>query len=282
MTASSTSTSARTSPRVATPLRITPVFHAMASGAYLRLVERNGRLFRRMWGVFISGFFEPFFYLLSIGVGVGSLVDGISVGGHTYSYASFVAPALMATAAMNGAMADATFNLYFRLKVSRLYDAIVMTPMSALDIAVGELAWAMLRGSSYSLAFLVLMWAMGLLHSPWAILAWPLATLVGFAFAGVGMAVTTYLRSWIDFEYIAIATLPMFLFSATFFPVDRYPTWIEWIVRVTPLYQGVAAIRALTLGQVGWQVLISVVYLGVMGIVGLAVAGRRFAVLLLH
>jgi lipooligosaccharide transport system permease protein len=280
MTAASTSTAAPA--RIGAPLRITPVFGAIASGAYLRLVERNARLFRRMWGVLVSGLFEPLFYLFSIGVGVGSLVSGIDVGGHTYSYASFVAPALMAAAAMNGAMADATFNLYFRLKVSKLYEAIVMTPMSALDVAVGELAWAMLRGSSYSLAFLVIMWAMGLLHSPWAILAWPVATLVGFAFAGVGMAVTTYLRSWVDFDYIQLATMPMFLFSATFFPIERYPNWLEWIVRVTPLYQGVAAIRALTLGQVGWQVPISVVYLTVMGFVGLAVAGRRFAVLLLH
>ncbi|HEY3736551.1 MAG TPA: ABC transporter permease [Jatrophihabitans sp.] len=271
-----------TEPRITVPLRITPVFAAARNGAYWRLVERNARLFSRIWFVFVSGFFEPFFYLLSIGVGVGSLVSGLNVGGHVYSYASFVGPALMATAAMNGAMADATFNLYFRLKISKLYDSVLVTPMTAMDVALGELTWAMLRGSTYSLAFLVIMWPMGLLHSGWAILAWPMASLVGFAFAGVGMAATTYLRSWIDFEYIQIATMPMFLFSATFFPVERYPDAVGWIVRITPLYQGVAAIRELTLGQLGWQVLIAAVYLGAMGLVGLALAGRRFEKLLLH
>jgi lipooligosaccharide transport system permease protein len=193
-----------------------------------------------------------------------------------------VAPALLATSAMNGAIFDSTFNIFFRLKYAKLYDAALATPMRTGDVALGEVGWALIRGGLYACAFMVIMLALGLVHSIWAVLAIPVALLIGFAFAGAGMAATTFIRSWQDFEYVTLATLPMFLFSATFYPLGVYPRPIQLIVDCTPLYQGIALLRGLTLGYVGPGLLWHVLYLTVMGAGGLAVAGRRIGRLLLR
>lgn len=266
---------------VTSALRVAPL-PRVGTGPW-RLVERNFLVYRRLWVVFLSGFAEPVLYLFSIGVGVGALVTGFRLAdGTVVRYTEFVAPALLATSAMNGSIIDSTYNLFFRLRFAKLYDAILATPMRPFDVAAGEITWALLRGSAYSLMFVLVMLAMGLLHSWWALLAWPVTLLIGFAFAGVGMAVTTWMRSWQDFEFVQLAILPMFLFSATFFPIERYPDALRWVVRATPLYQGVDLLRALCLGGVGWTTLVHVAYLAAMGGIGLAVASRRLGVLLLH
>ena len=95
------------------------------------------------------------------------------------------------------------------------------------------------------------------------------------------MALTTYMRSWQDFEYVTLATLPLFLFSATFFPLSAFPTAVQWVVEVTPLYRGVVLVRELTTGVVTWESAVSVVYLVAMGLVGLVIVGRRLDKLLL-
>jgi lipooligosaccharide transport system permease protein len=107
------------------------------------------------------------------------------------------------------------------------------------------------------------------------------ALLVGFAAAAVGMAATTFMRSWQDFEYIMLAITPMFLFSARFYPLGVYPRAIQIVVECTPLYQGVALMRGLTFGVVGPALLWHAAYLALMGLAGLHVAGRRIGRLLL-
>ena len=193
-------------------------------GRAMRLVERNFMVYRRGWLVFVSGFFEPLFYLLSVGVGISQLAGDIALpDGVVLSYTAFIAPAMMAASAMNGAVYDATFNIFFKLKYAKLYDAVLATPMTPRDVAVGEITWALLRGMFYAVAFLVVMVAMGLVQSWWAILTVPAALLIGFAFAAVCMAATTYMRSWQDFEFVTLTVMPMFLFSATFYPLSTYP-----------------------------------------------------------
>jgi len=268
------------------PLRILPAqmlaVRQLGGRGSARLVERNARAYRHTWLVLASGFFEPLFYLLSIGVGIGHLVGGVTVNGHAVSFTSFVAPALLATSAMNGAIFDSTFNIFFKLKYARVYDAVLATPMRTGDVALGEIGWALIRGGLYACAFIVIMLAMGLVHSIWAVFAIPVALLIGFAFAGAGMAATTFMRSWQDFDYVTLTTLPMFLFSATFYPISVYPRAIQIVVDCTPLYQGIALLRGLTLGNVGPSLLWHVLYLAVMGTVGLAIAGRRIGRLLLR
>ena len=270
------------------PLRILPLPMLLARGGGLgghgsaRLIERHARAYRHAWLVLISGFFEPLFYLLSIGVGIGSLVGHVvGPGGKAVGFTSFVAPALLATSSMNGAMFDSTFNVFFRLKYAKLYDSALATPMRAGDVALGEIGWALIRGGLYAVAFLVVMLALGLVHSAWAVLALPTALLIGFAFASAGMAATTYMRSWQHFEFITLATLPMFLFSATFYPLSVYPRPLQIVVECTPLYQGVVLMRGLTLGVVGPGLIGPAAYLAIMGAAGLTLAGRRISRLLL-
>jgi len=247
------------------------------------LVERHARAYRHQWTMFASGFFEPLFYLLSIGVGIGALVGSVAgPDGRLIGFTSFVAPALLATSSMNGAVLDATFNVFFRLKYAKLYDAALATPMRSGDVALGEIGWALIRGAFYAVSFLIVMLAMGLIHSAWAVLALPAALLIGFAFAAAGMAATTYFRSWQHFEFVTLATLPMFLFSTTFYPIGVYPRPLQLVVDVTPLYQGIAVMRGLTLGLVGPGLLWHVLYLAVMGLACLALAGRRLSRLLLR
>jgi lipooligosaccharide transport system permease protein len=263
-----------------TALRITPITLLGSRGAR-RLVERNVVVYRRGWIFFVSGFFEPFFYLLSIGVGLSQLVGPVPLGGHLVPYTAFVAPGLLASSAMNGAMFDSTFNIYFKLKIARTYDAVLSTPLGVSDVAMGELAWSLLRASVYSAAFLVVMAVLGYVLTPWAVLCFPGAVLVSYAFAATGMAATTYMRSWQDFDFVSLAVLPLFLFSATFYPIDVYPGWLQAVVRCTPLYQGVVLVRAADLGIFSWTLVLHVLYLVAMAIGGMAVTRRRLGRLLL-
>jgi len=247
----------------------------------LRVVERNGLAYRRQWYLFLTGFLEPALYLLSIGLGVGGLVGKVpGPGGELVSYKEFVAPGLMAAAAMNGAVLDTTFNFFFKFKYAHTFDAMLATPLRVTDVAVGETTWALLRGALYSAGFLLTMWVFGLVASPWAILAIPGGLLIGFAFAGAGIMGTTFMRSWLDFDYVNLALIPMFLFSAVFFPITQYPDVVEAIVRVTPLYQGVVLERALVLGQVDWFLLVHAAYLFLVGALCMRVATRRLVTLL--
>ena len=245
------------------------------------LLYRNYLAYRAAWWIFVTGFLEPVFYLFSIGIGVGQLVTDFEFHGQSIPYAEFVAPGMLAASAMNGSLLDSTFNFFFKLKYTKLFDQMLATPLTTSDIARGELTWSLLRGGLYSAGFLVVMIAMGLVHSWWAVLAVPAALLIGLAFGGACMALTTYMRSWQDFEYVTLATLPLFLFSATFFPIEAFPTAVQWVVEVTPLYRGVVLLRELTTGVVTWESAVSVVYLLAMGLAGLVVVGRRLDKLLL-
>jgi lipooligosaccharide transport system permease protein len=246
------------------------------------LVERNIYVYRRTWLVIFSGFFEPLFYLLSIGLGIGGLIGTIpGPDGRPIPYELFVAPALLATSAMNGAIYDSTFNVFFKLNYEKTYDAVLATPLGVGDVALGEIAWALIRGTLYAIGFLVVMLVLGLVVSPWMILAIPAAVLIGWAFAAVGMAATTFMRTWQDFDLLQLVLLPLFLFSATFYPISVYPEPIRIFVQLTPLYHGVDLLRSLATGTVGLGSLVHVAYLVVMGLIGLAIVSRRLDKLLL-
>jgi lipooligosaccharide transport system permease protein len=254
----------------------------VSSRAWL-LVERNLLVYRRLWLLIVSGFFEPVFYLFSIGIGIGALVGTVAgPGGRVIGYTAFVAPALLAASAMNGAVYDSTFNIFFKLKHAKLYDAVLATPVGPRDIALGEIAWAQLRGTIYSSAFLLVMLVMGLVQSWWALLALPATMLIGFAFAAVCMTVTSFMRSWQDFEYVQLTILPMFLFSTTFYPLSIYSRPLQVFVECTPLYHGIELLRALTTGVgIGPGLLGHALYFVVMAVIGVVGSARRLERLLL-
>jgi lipooligosaccharide transport system permease protein len=248
----------------------------------MSVAERNVAALKSVyWIVLISGFFEPVLYLLSIGVGVGELVGEMTLpGGQVVSYAAFVAPAMLAASAMTGALAETTFNFFGKMKYMKLYDAVLATPVRPFEIALGELGWAMVRGTLYSAAFLVVMVAMGLTTAGRAVVAFPAAALVGFAFGALGMALSTFMRSWQDFDLMGSAQFALFLFSGTFVPAESYPPAVRWLVELSPLYQSVSLIRGISTGVIGWAQLGNVGYLLLAVALGLAVAGRRMGRLL--
>lgn len=268
------------------PVPTRPTWTRLLPGASmspaLRLVERNIVSWSGIWLVFVSVLLEPILFLFSIGVGVGEFVGDVAgPGGEPVAYRTFVAGGLLASAAMFGPLFDTTFNFFVKFKYFRIYDAILSTPMRPADVVRGEVGWSLLRASVYAAVFLATMAVLGLVESWWALLCLPVAVLIGFAFASAGLAGSTYMRSFVDFDFVNLAAVPLFLLSATFFPLSEYPDGVQWLVRLTPLYQGVALERGLVLGHLEWTMLLNVAYLLAMGVVSIRMASRRVSRLLL-
>jgi lipooligosaccharide transport system permease protein len=246
------------------------------------VAERNLTALRSAyWLVLLSGFLEPVLYLFSIGVGVGALVGDLTLpGGQVVSYAAFVAPAMLASSAMSGALSETTFNFFGKMKYMKLYDGVIATPVQPFEIALGELGWAMIRGSLYSAAFLLIMVGMDLTTAARAVAAFPAAMLVGVAFGALGMVVSTLIRSWQEFDLMGSAQFTLFLFSGTFVPAEAYPALLRWVVELTPLYRSVHLVRGICVEGSGWSWLLDVAYLVVLAAGMLALASRRMGRLL--
>lgn len=261
-------------------LRILPP--GLYAGRASALIERAAMVYRNSWLIFLSGAIEPFLYLMAFQLGFGKLVTEVAgPDGRPMSYVAFVAPALLAMSAMNGAVFESTYNLFFKLRYAKLYDAMLATPIGPLDVALGEIGWAVLRGGFYAVAFLGIAAAMGLLTSWWALLMVPAALLVGLAFSAVGMALVTFVKSTAQFDYIQLVLTPMFLFSTTFFPLSVYPEPVQWVVRCFPLYHAIELMRGLATGILSPGMLGNLAYLLILGGVGLWASTRRIAKLLL-
>lgn len=242
-----------------------------------RLVERNILVYRHQWLIIFSGVFEPIFYLIGIGLGLGGIIQTVELtDGRMISYTAFVAPALLATAAMNGAVFETIFNVFFKLNYAKTYDGVLATPMGITEIAIGEMLWALMRAALYAVAMFVIMLAFGLILSPWGLLMVPAALLVAAAFAAAGLAGTSYLRTVNDFDVpMGLIVMPMFLFSGTFFPISVYPWFIQLFMQATPLYHAINLIRGLSTGIVGWAQAWDFAYLVVFFVICLWIAMRQ-------
>ena len=181
---------------------------------------------------------------------------------------------------MNGAFYDAT-NVFWKLRYGKVYDAMLSTPVSPKDVATGETLWAVVRAMLYSAAFLIVIVALGLVESWWGLLVLPACFVIGFGFAGAGIAAVTWMRNWKDFDLLQLLMLPMFLFSATFYPISVYPAVLEWVVRCLPLYHGIELVRTLATGTPEPFQLVNVAYLLSLGLAGMWLASRRIDGLLL-
>jgi lipooligosaccharide transport system permease protein len=234
------------------------------------------------WIVVLSGFVEPIFYLLSLGVGLGGFIGAVQDGaGNDIPYAAYIAPALLAVSAMNGAIYDSTWNVFFKMNFGKLYEGMLATSLGPLDVALGEIVLALLRGGAYGLGFLLVMQSLGLNLSLTALLALPAVLLIAFGFASIGMGITSYLKTFQQMEWIQFVMLPMFLFSATFYPITVYPEPIQWLVQALPLWHGVELVRGLTTGILGPAMLVHVLYFLVMIGLGLVFTTRRMRALFL-
>ena len=249
--------------------------HAIMERAYIAFKSST-------WMIVISGFVEPVLFLLSFGYGLKDLVGDITVAGQPVGYVAFIAPALLATSAMNGAIYDSTMNVYFKLKHDRLYHGMLATSLGPMDVALGEISWALLRGLSYSIGFMAIVAPLGLIPSMWGILAIPAAVLIAFGFASFGMAVTSYMKSYQQLEVVNVVLLPMFLFSGSFYPLDVFPEWLQTLIRLFPLAHAIDLVRGLTLGNISWALLGHAMYFVVMIVVGLFFTTKRLNALFMR
>ena len=269
----------------------TTAVQARRSGGVRSLYSRNARavvgrglLATRStnWIIILTGVFEPIFYLLALGIGLGSYIDGVTdANGNVVPYAAYIAPALLAVSAMNGAVYDSTWNVFFKMHFGKLYQGMLATSLGPLDVALGEISLALLRGGAYGTTFLLVMSALGLNLSWTALLALPAILLIAFGFASLGMGITSYLKTFQQMDWIQFVMLPMFLFSATFYPLSVYPEPIQWVVQALPLWHGVELVRGLTLGALNPMMLVHVGYFLVMVALGMIFTTRRLRSLFL-
>jgi lipooligosaccharide transport system permease protein len=235
------------------------------------------------WLIIVSGFVEPVLYLMAFGFGIGQLIGDIQDGsGNPVSYAAYIAPALLATSAMNGALYDATWNVFFKMHFGKVYQVMLSSSLGPMDVALGEISWALIRGATYSIGFMAIVTPLGLVTSAWGLLAIPAATLIAFGFASVGMAITSYMKNFQQMNWVNFFLLPMFLFSGTFFPVSVYPEWIQMVVKALPLWQGVDLVRSLMLGIIDISVLGHIAYFVVMIALGLSFTTVRLKALFMR
>jgi lipooligosaccharide transport system permease protein len=255
---------------------------ALYSGEFGAVIGRGLRATKSSnYVVVLSGFFEPVFYLLSLGLGLGSYIGAVHDGGHLIPYAAYIAPGLLAVSAMNGAIYDSTWNVFFKMHFGKLYEGMLATSLGPLDVALGEILLALLRGGLYAVGFLIVMQALGLNLAWTALLALPAVLLIAFGFASLGMAITSYLKTFQQMDWINFALLPMFLLSATFYPLSVYPVPIQWFIEALPLWQAVDMLRQFTTGNIEPSMVIHLLYYGVLIAFGLVFTTRRLRALFL-
>jgi lipooligosaccharide transport system permease protein len=209
----------------------------------LHLWQRNALSYSHSWKMnILPNFFEPFFYLMAIGFGLGKFVE--TIGG--VEYAQYIAPGLAATSAMYGASFDVTFNVFVKLHFEKLYEAVTVTPLSPEDVVVGEMLWGMTRSFLYGLPFVVIAAIYGLVDSPWIILAPVAVAIIGFCFSMIGLTFTAFIPTIDMFSFFfTLFITPMFLFSGIFFPIETLPSWAESLAWFSPLFHAAAAMREL-------------------------------------
>jgi lipooligosaccharide transport system permease protein len=211
----------------------------------LRLWQRNASIYRRTYKMnILPNFFEPVLYLLAMGLGLGrylSRVQGVK-------YIDFIAPGLVATAAMFGTSFEVTFNCFVKMQFGRVYEAATATPLSIEDVGLGEVLWGTTRATIYGVVFFAIASAFGVVHSWLAVFAPFAVVAIGLMFSVIGLSFTA-LIPLIDFftYYWTLFITPMFMFSGIFFPLARLPGWIHVIAWFMPLYHGANLLRALML-----------------------------------
>lgn len=230
-----------------------------ALGVYLpspryaaRVWQREAIVFSKVWkNALLPQFFDPLFYLLALGFGLGTYLTHVQ----GIPYKQFIAAGLVASSVMWAASFESTWNAFFKMEEQRLFDAILTTPVQVQDVLVGEVAWAATRAVIYGTTFLVIVTAFGLVRSAWAIAIPPFLAIGGACFAMMGMTFTS-LSPRLEFFsfYFTLFITPLFLFSGIFYPLDKLPDWVSTVAWFSPLYHLVQITRPLVLGPHFWPI----------------------------
>ena len=234
--------------------------------------SRNARVFSKLWrGALLPTFLDPFFYLLAMGFALGTYVATIN----GIPYKEFIAPGLIASAAMWSAAFETTYNVYFRINELRLYDNVLSTPVEVQDLVAGDLAWSATRATVYGTVVLVVVSAFGLVSSAWAILIPPFVVLGGLCFSVIGYSFTALIPKIDLYSYFfTLGITPMFLFSGIFFPFNELPGWVEVVAWLTPLYHLVEITRGMATGPEAVQIAIHTAWLAAVSLALFAVPVR--------
>jgi lipooligosaccharide transport system permease protein len=226
----------------------------------LAVWRRNAAMYRRTWKLnLLPNFFEPVFYLASIGIGVGAYVS--QMGG--LSYVEFLAPGLVCVAAMNGASFEVTYNVWVRMNYERIYEAMLTTPLEPDDVLAGELLWAMTRVGIYGGSFFLVVALFGLAPMPQSLLAIAVIPLAGLLFSALGLTFTLHIASLDLFSfYFTLFLTPLFLFSDVFVPIQERLSgaWL-WLAELLPLLHPVRLARAAFRGEFSWLALWDLAYI---------------------
>jgi lipooligosaccharide transport system permease protein len=254
---------------------------ALPAGA-ARVVEHNALVFKRMWRSSMTvSFFTPIFFIASMGLGLGSLVNKSSGGVGGVPYMDFLAPGLLAATTMQTAAFECTYPILGKILWDHIYEAMLATPLMVRDLVIGEVAWVTVRMLMVAAVFWVVMAVFGVAHTPESLLAIPAATLCGLAFATPLMAFTaTQKNDSVMGSVFRLVITPLFLFGGAFFPISSLPLVLQWVAWGTPLAHGVALTRGLVLGtlalpQAGLHVAVLLVYVVAGGVFLLPLLRRR-------
>lgn len=258
-------------PEIVTRLSRPRPFKSNYSGNARAVIERGFKvILTQNWIVIVSGFFEPVLYLLAMGYGLGGMIGTVSgPGGRPVAYITFIAPALLASSAMNGAIYDSTWNVFFKMRFAKTYQTMVTTSLGPMDVAIGEIFMALFRGFLYSIGFMTVLYALGIVSGPVPLLMIPAAILVAFGFASFGMGVTSFMKTFQQMDLINFVMLPMFMLSGTLFPIEVLPQAVQGLVMAMPLWHGIELMRQLAVGVFTPMTPVHVAYFLAMTVLGL-------------
>lgn len=246
---------------------------------FLKVWRRNLVTFQKIWKVnFLTPLFEPLLYVLAFGLGFSTMIGDVRYGGLTLSYTGFIAPALIATAAMYNAFFETTYASFVRMYYQKTFDGMLATPLSLEEIIIAEIFWSATKAAAAVAIMTIVLGVMGYIQFPSGLLLIPVALLGGFALGAVGMFFTGIIPTIDMFNLpIFLFITPMFLFSGTFFPVSNLPGWAQPLAMVFPLHHLTELSRRCSIGTSETPVLISVFYLAVFSLVFgfLAIATMR-------
>ncbi|CAN5628245.1 MAG: ABC transporter permease [Chloroflexi bacterium] len=241
--------------------------------------QRNWLVYKRLWYRSLAfGFLQPVLFLTAMGIGIGALLstdDLTAFGG--VPYIDWLGPGLLSAMAMQTATFESTYPIMNKIMWGRNYEAMLSTPLGVRSIVIGELAWMAFRIGSLAAIFLMVLTAFGITRSPLAILAVPVAMLIGTSFAACLVAFTATQKNDVGFSAIfRFVVNPLFLFSGTFFPLTQLPDALQAIAWATPLFHGVQLVRGLVLSDLNLAAApLHLAYLLVMLGVGVVLADRN-------
>jgi len=234
-------------------------YYSSVNGWALKVLARNLIVFRKTWTTNLAfNIVEPLLYLAALGVGLGAMVEGIE----GMSYIQFVAPGVVATSAMWAAAAECSYDSFVRMHFQKIYHAIVATPINLEEVVVGELLYGTFKSLLSGTVILIVIAALGLVLSPWALFIPIVLILNGLVFSQIAMIWTGIVPKIDNFAYFfTLIVTPMFLFSGVFFPLDVLPRVLQQLAWLLPLYHIVILLRSLTIGLITFELLYHVLWL---------------------